>query len=275
MPYDVQDFEAEVIQASHERPIVVDFWAEWCAPCRILGPILEKLAAESEDRWRLAKVDTERFPEEASRYGVRGIPNVKLFVDGAPVGEFVGALPESLVRDWLGRMIPTDADRSVARALGEAKRFLDQGRFGEAQKELEAALEISPEDPKLKLELARVVVFDDPTRARSLLDHLDTDPADQDSVDAVNSFARLFEVERQPEAPKVIEVERYYLQAVQRLKARDFVGALEGILQVLREGSGSIREEAGELCAEVFQYLGSSHPVVTRFRGEVASALYR
>jgi putative thioredoxin len=80
--YDSDDFQADVIERSHEVPVVVDFWAEWCGPCKALGPVLEKLAGEAGGRWRLAKVDTDKHREAAAGYGIRSIPNVKLFVDG-------------------------------------------------------------------------------------------------------------------------------------------------------------------------------------------------
>jgi putative thioredoxin len=273
--YDIQDFELDVIEASHEVPIVVDFWADWCGPCRVLGPILEKLAAESGDRWRLAKVDTERFPEEASRYGVRGIPNVKLFTDGAPAGEFVGALPEAQVREWLQRMLPSDADRAVASALEEANRLSEEGRFLEAQKVLESALESAAADSRLTLGLARIVVFQDPARARTLLADLDYDAGDQDLVESTLRLASLLDAEPSSGDSEGTDMKGRFAEALGRLRQRDFERAFEGLLVVLREGPVDLREAAGEACVALFQFLGPSHPAVTRFRGEVAGALYR
>ncbi|SHK34001.1 thioredoxin [Rhodothermus profundi] len=99
-------FHKEVIEKSHEKPVVVDFWAPWCGPCRILGPVLEKLARESKGAWRLVKINTDQHPELALHYQVRGIPTVKLFRNGQVVDEFVGALPEPAVRQWLHRHVP-------------------------------------------------------------------------------------------------------------------------------------------------------------------------
>lgn len=105
------NFEEDVIQTSHRKPVVVDFWAPWCGPCRVLGPTLEKLAKESKGRWRLVKINADSFPVLTQRFGVRGIPAVKMFVDGAVKDEFVGALPEQAVREWLGRALPGNGDR--------------------------------------------------------------------------------------------------------------------------------------------------------------------
>ena len=91
MAYDIQDFQKEVIEKSFDKPVLVDFWAEWCGPCKVLGPVLERLAEKYRDQWVLAKVNTEHFPQLAMQYNIRGIPNVKLFINGKVVDEFTGA----------------------------------------------------------------------------------------------------------------------------------------------------------------------------------------
>ena len=103
------EFESAVLQRSREIPVVVDFWAPWCGPCRILGPVIEKLAAEAGNRWELVKLNTEEQPDIAREYGVRGIPNVKMFHGGEPIAEFVGALPEDEIRRWLDAYLPGEA----------------------------------------------------------------------------------------------------------------------------------------------------------------------
>lgn len=108
MPDKTHNFDEDVIQTSHRKPVLVDFWAPWCGPCRILSPTLEKLAKESRGRWRLVKINADSYPDLVRRYGVRGIPAVKLFVDGAVKDEFVGALPEHTVRQWLDGALPAD-----------------------------------------------------------------------------------------------------------------------------------------------------------------------
>src|SRR5512137_131943 len=110
------NFDAVVLHGSVATPVLVDFWAPWCVPCRALGPILDKLAAEMAGRFVLAKLDTDRHPDIAGRYGVRGIPDVRLFVDGAIVDGFTGALPERELRAFLDRTLPSPVAPLVARA---------------------------------------------------------------------------------------------------------------------------------------------------------------
>jgi putative thioredoxin len=103
------DFQKEVIDASKQQPVLVDFWAEWCGPCKMLGPILEKLEKEANDAWKLVKINTDLHPDLSRQYQIQGIPAVKLFVDGQVTAEFAGALPEPHVRAWLNEHLPKNA----------------------------------------------------------------------------------------------------------------------------------------------------------------------
>ncbi|MEA2249289.1 MAG: putative thioredoxin, partial [Solirubrobacteraceae bacterium] len=134
-----QDFEREVIERSHEVPVVVDFWAEWCGPCRSLGPILERAAAEREDKVVLAKLDTDANQNLARQFDIQGIPAVKAFRDGKVVDEFVGAQPPAQVERFFDSLVPSEAD-GLVEAGDEAS--------------LRRALELEPNNTQAKVALA-------------------------------------------------------------------------------------------------------------------------
>jgi len=148
-----QNFDTEVLQRSQEIPVIVDFWAPWCAPCRELGPVLERLAAEGNGQFLLVKVDIDQQPGIAQAFGVQSIPHVFALRNGQLADQFMGALPEDQIRQWLARFQPSPAELLVQEA-----RKLAPDDTAEAEARYREALELVPNEDKIRIELARLLL---------------------------------------------------------------------------------------------------------------------
>lgn len=180
-----QSFESDVLKASRELPIVVDFWAPWCGPCRQLTPTLEKVIGATKGKVRLVKVNIDENPELAQALRVQSIPTVYAFLDGRPVDGFMGALPESQVKQFVERLLkgaPDSEEEGIAAALAEAKQAEDEGDVAGAAEIYAALLEHDPELAGAHAGLLRTVLATGDlegakTRLASLPESVAKDPA--------------------------------------------------------------------------------------------------
>jgi len=267
--HEIKDFASDVIERSQTIPVVVDFWATWCGPCRVLTPVLEKLEKEQAGKWVLAKVDTDRNEEIAARYGVRGIPSVKMFVDGEVKDEFVGALPENAVAGWLRRALPDPSKKE----LDAAEQLIASGEAETARQKLNAVLTADPKNERAQVLLSRFELFSDPGKAIQLIGGIEPGSEQHDMAEAVGTIAALLlsgnDASGLPEDP----VRSVYLASIQKLAGRDFDGAVEGFINVIRTSRGYDDDGARKACIAIFRYLGENHEVTLRHRRAFGSAL--
>ncbi len=264
-------FEADVLARSHETPVVVDFWAAWCGPCRTLGPILEEAVDARGGEVVLAKVDVDAHPALAQRYRVQGIPAVKAFRDGELVAEFTGALPRSGVESFLDQVVPTAADRLAS----EAADLAPHDRAG-AEARYRDALAADPGHRRAALGLADLVVTDDPAAALELVRPHRPDPA----AEAIATRAELAQGGDADEAALLDRLEADPDDAGARVRlARslaaggEYAGAIDHLLTAVRAG-GDGREPAREQLLALFGVLGDDHDLVRAARPRLASALF-
>ncbi len=262
MNHDLSDFATDVLEASRTAPVLVDFWAPWCGPCKMLGPVLEKLAAGAGGRWTLVKVNTDEYPELATEYGIRGIPDVKLFHHGAVVAEFSGALPEPHVRRWLEEHLPTPKREAMA----TGRELLHAGRAAEAAALLRPLAEANPDDNELAALTARALVFSSPNEAVALIAELPPANPWEDTVTLVREFARLFALVDQPPAEVAASPLRdQYLAGIRALRAQRYAEALRAFIAVLQDQPGFDHGHAKAATLATFKHLGMRHPLTDEF----------
>lgn len=270
MTIDVQDFQRDVLDRSYGVPVVVDFWAEWCGPCRILGPVLERLAEEAEGSWMLAKVDTEALPEVAAGFGIRGIPAVKLFVDGKSSAEFTGALPETAVRQWLEKSLP-DKHRP---ALDHAEALFASGEEQTALSVVEEVLAQDPDNLRARILSAQLLLFSNPDRAVKFLEGMEEDVDGFEKVDSVRTLAGILGKAKDLSPLPPGAVKDTYAAALRDAARGSFDSALEQFIRVIREDRYYDDDGSRKACIAIFKYLGEGHEITLKHRREFSSALY-
>jgi putative thioredoxin len=270
MEYDVMNFEVEVLEQSKERPQVVDFWAPWCQPCQILGPVLEKLATQANGEWDLKKVNVDENQQLATQFGVKGIPAVKLIINGEIVSEFSGALPEVQIQKWLKENVPSEESEQ----LGKVKVLFDEGKYDEALPVLHQIIEQNPQHSEVAFLLSKIYLFSDAEKAIDYLRVAQKDPQYLDETYYLNKIAELIKQgdlpDQLPEAPVKDKIKK----GLQALGQKDFDTALKCLIEGVMIDKNYHNELPRESCIAIFKYLGETHEISRKYRRSFDMALY-
>ncbi len=257
------DFASAVIDASFDRPIVVDFWAPWCAPCRTLGPILERLAATGRGAWSLAKVNVDQNQALSQRFNVQGIPAVKAFVNGSVVAEFNGAIPESQISPWLAGFVMTQPDETTVELDALAETDIDA-----ALRSYAAVLSAQPTNDTARLGYARLLIVRNDSEAIPVLRQV-TGPLKDQAIGWIHLAACAQEVYSAND-----DVAPIYVNALQAFFTNEHTRALSEMLALVIRARTWNDDAARKAYLAMLQALGTTHPIVALARNELAIALF-
>tara|TARA_Y100001001_G_scaffold120608_2_gene118692 strand:- start:6707 stop:7615 length:909 start_codon:yes stop_codon:yes gene_type:complete len=278
-----QSFMADVIEPSREVPVLVDFWAPWCGPCRQLGPTIERAVAKAGGKVKLVKVNIDENPGVAGQLRIQSIPAVIAFKDGQPVDGFMGALPESQVNDFINRMTGEVSEEEVSALVERAQQALDNGDFGGAAQDFATALQMDKDNADAIAGMARVYLASgDPVQAKALLDNVPDTLRSAPAIAAVHASMELAgEAEDAPEldaAEAAVKsnpgAQTWYELGRARLGTGDMGGAAEALLESIAIDREHNDAAARQLLLRVFESAGAGSDLAKNGRRRLSSILF-
>lgn len=259
------DFQETVINRSQTVPVVVDFWAPWCGPCRFLGPVIEELAQEGEGKWELVKLNTDENQELSAQYKIRGIPAVKMFYRGKVMAEFTGALPKHQIENWLSEFLPDERKAE----LENIKTRLENNE-SDALTTLESFVHANPDLEDARLLLATHQVYEKPTEAAKMLEDITLGHKFFDSAEDVRTLAELMDCDENGNPV----IEQKLAEARNALKAQQQEIALQNLIDAVMLDKQYCNELPRRATIALFHILGQDHPITKKYRRKFDMALY-
>ena len=266
------DFDLQVIEYSMNIPVLVDFWAEWCKPCKFLGPILERLAEEAQGHFRLAKVNVDENPNLTFRYNIRSIPMVKAFRNGNMVAEFVGVQPEAKIREFLREVAPDQGDLKLEKALS----LLESNHPSQAELLFNQVLDSKPNNNLARLGLARSLLYQG--RGKEAEKLLENFPPSKEFNSADNLLPLAKELSNLD-----LDLKQYaandphdaaYYNCVRLIQKGNLEAAMDGLLDLLREDKTYGDGAARRIMVAIFEMLGDGNSLTREYRRELSSVLF-
>ena len=271
----IDNFQQVILEGSMQQPILIDFWAEWCAPCKALMPILTQLVQEYQGKFILAKINIEEQPELAAKFQVRSVPTVMLVSQGQLVDQFNGAKPESEIRAFLDPHL-TNPVEQLKQQLAE---LIGAGQLDQALMLLQQAVTQLPEDYELQIQMARVLLQKgQATDAKAVLDNLPETEKGRPEVKGL--MAGLGFAERAPDPEQLASLgdrddsEARYLKAMHALVQADYETAVQLLMAIVRDERSYQEGIANKTLLEVFSLLGESNPLVIQTRRKLFTLMY-
>ncbi|WP_420632090.1 thioredoxin [Candidatus Leptofilum sp.] len=265
-----ETFIQDVLEQSEELPVIVDFWAPWCGPCRMLSPILERLAEDPSLNFILAKVNVDNNPNLSMQYRVQSIPAVLAFVDGEIADDFIGVQPEPKIRQFIQQLIPSELDE----ALSDVQSLLGTRHWVKAEQALRDLIEEHPKRPDVALNLAKTLLAQgEGCEARGYLKTVKDGQAliEAEKLLPLANYLCLV-AEDLTDEPELPELEIQYRQAARLISRGNLAAAMDGLLDVLRQDKRY--GEARQVMLAMFALLGDDDDLTQAYRTELATVLF-
>lgn len=267
---DESDFEYQVLQYSARVPVVVDFWATWCVPCRVLGPKLEALARRGEGAFRLAKVNVDENANLAKQYKIRNIPAVKAFVDGRMVAEFSGVLADDALRDFVSHLAPAPADLMYAKG----KNLVELGDYAQAEDAFREFLSSNPNHPDALLGLVRALLMQGVGKEAAVL--LKNFPASSaySTAQLLKPVAKAFSEVESQDSTSDNPLEAAFWHGVRLARRGNILAAMDGFLDILRKDKHFRQDQVKDVFVGLLALIGESHPEARQYRNDLSAVLF-